>query len=377
MKHLRQYSEFCVLLESEVITKDKNKELDTLRNKLQSVGKDLDDDKADFQYVLVDKLLDADLDVDKLDVKKLKNVKFSSKSGGEGGKIIGESAGFTFWDGLIETLESFEVAQVISDIMGIDINKIKNALYTIKKIANWPFDLIKKFFFKVARFCGLNLETSKIVGISGLSLVVLICFVIGLTHFPSILSAFTLTFSAAGFLKFFWALVKFSASIKSIFIKFMKIQEEGLNKKLSAMDFLNLIEKSYLGGTKIDSDFSIKFDKWFEKIDKQKRIEMSQRFTTLIQVMQKLDPSTKSKKFKTDEGEKQSRTSQEKRFELIIKKITDKIDEDIKKTSGVKSWLGGSESEDLIKMKEVFIDLMSKISSKYNFNVSFKVNNKF
>ena len=370
MKHLKQYSEFCLLLESEVITKDKNKELDTLRNKLQSVGQDLDD--YDFQYALVDELLDVDLDVDKLDVKKFKNVQYAStlQSGGEGG-------GFTLIEGLIETLESFEVAQVISDLMGIDINKIKNALYTIKKMSNWPFDLIKKFFFKVARFFGLNLETSKIVGISGLALVVLICFVIGLTHFPSILSAFTLTFSAAAFLKFFWALVKFSASIKSIFIKVMKIQEEGLNKKLSAMDFLDLIEKSYLGATKIDSGFAIKFDKWFEKIDKQKRIEMSQRFTTLIQVMQKLDPRTKSKKFKTDEGEKQSRTSQEKRFELIIKKITDQIDEDIKKTSGVKSWLGGSESEGLIKMKEVFIDLMSKISSKYNFNVSFKVNNKF
>ena len=134
------------------------------------------------------------------------------------------------------------------------------------------------------------------------------------------------------------------------------------------MDFLNLIEKSYLGGTKIDSDFAIKFDKWFEKIDKQKRIEMSQRFTTLIQVMQKLDPRTTSKKFKTSEGEKQSKTSQEKRFELIIKKISEQIDEDIKKTSGVKPWFGGSESEGLIKMKEVFIDLMSKISSKYNFN---------
>lgn len=40
MKHLKQYSEFCLLLESEVITKDNNKELDILRNKLQSVGKD-------------------------------------------------------------------------------------------------------------------------------------------------------------------------------------------------------------------------------------------------------------------------------------------------------------------------------------------------
>jgi hypothetical protein len=366
MKHLKQYSEFCLLLESEVITKDNNKELDILRNKLQSVGKDLDDD--DFQYVLVDELLDVDLDVDKLDVKKFKNVQYAStlQSGGEGG-------GFTLIGGLIETLESFEVAQVISDIMGIDINKIKNALYTIKKIANWPFDLIKKFFFKVARFCGLNLETSKIVGISGLALVVLICFVIGLTHFPSIISAFTLTFTAAAFLKFFWALVKFSASIKSIFIKVMKIQEEGLNKKLSAMDFLDLIEKSYLGGNKIDSGFAIKFDKWFEKIDKQKRIGMSQRFTHLIQVMQKLDPRTKSKKYKTEEGGKQSKNWNEKRFEKIIKKITDKIDEDIKKTSGVKSWFGGSESEDLIKMKEVFIDLMNKISSKYNFNVRFNI----
>jgi hypothetical protein len=301
-------------------------------------------------------------------VKKLENIQVVRTYESAGGE------GFSSLTYFIETIESFEVAQVISDVIGIDVNKIKNALSTIKKIANYPFDLIKKFFFKVARFCGLNLETSKIVGISALAVLVLICFVIGITHFPSILSAFTLTFSAVGFLKLFWALVKFSASIKSIFIKVMKIQEEGLNKKLSPMDFLNLIEKSYLTGTKIDSGFAIKFEKWFEKIEKQKRAEMSQRFKDLIQVIQNLDPS-RSKKFKTAEGEKQSKTSKEKRFELIIKKIIQQMDEDIKKTSG--AWFGRSESKGLIKMKEVFIELMIKISSKYNFNVRFKASNKF
>ena len=211
-----------------------------MKKKIETTGKDIED--KDIQFDLLDKVLDADFDLTKVDVDDLKENSTYIKESVEGLGLA------------IEALESFEVGHVLSKVMGIDEKKVENALSMLKKFVDYPFDLVKKFFFKVARVCGLSIEASKISGYFGLSLLALICLVIGIVHFPSLLSGITLGFSAVGFIKLFWGLVKLSSSIYSIWTKVMKIKKEGKVESTSGADFLDKFEKVYksVTGNKID-----------------------------------------------------------------------------------------------------------------------------
>jgi hypothetical protein len=144
----------------------------------------------------------------------------------------------------LEVLESAEVLEQIAHALHVKLDIVKKAVAYLKKVFEFPFTVIKKFFYTIARFFGASIETASKWGIGGIAAVGIVCLIYGVSHFPGILASLSGTFGFIALAKLGYAFIKGAAGIKGLYDKFKAYKTEA-GKQYSTNDFLTSIEKAY------------------------------------------------------------------------------------------------------------------------------------
>lgn len=232
LSNIIQYTNTVLLLETESSAPP----VDDLVKKVANTGADIKDEEV--QLDILDKIIDSDFQPEKIDPKQITEYK----------KSLEEEAG-TLSVG-IEILETTEVIEKFAEILGVNVDTIKKAVAWVKKIFEWPSKIIKKFFFKIARFFGASIESAEKWGIGGLAVIATICLVYGIMHFPGLVSALAGGFGVMTLAKLGWALIKSAAGLKALWQKFKSYKKESDVKTYTTNDFLTSIEPKYKEITK-------------------------------------------------------------------------------------------------------------------------------
>ena len=266
LSNIIQYTNTVLLLETESSAPP----VDDLVKKVANTGADIKDEEV--QLDILDKIIDSDFQPEKIDPKQITEYK----------KSLEEEAG-TLSVG-IEILETTEVIEKFAEILGVNVDTIKKAVAWVKKIFEWPSKIIKKFFFKIARFFGASIESAEKWGIGGLAVIATICLVYGIMHFPGLVSALAGGFGIMSLAKLGWALIKSAAGLKALWQKFKSYKKESDVKTYTTNDFLTSIEPKYKEITKkkIPDNWVFTLKDYFSEIKDKKIQERASEFLKKI-----------------------------------------------------------------------------------------------
>lgn len=252
---LVELTDFFNLMEAEA---PDSGELNNLVKKVADAGANVKD--KNVQLDLLDKALDADFDFSKIDPKKI--TEYKQEINESGGGFIGSAIAY---------LEDAEGAEAVMHGLGTkNPGIISTILKWLKKLAEFPFKIIEKFFYRIARFFGAGIETASIAGTSGMVILTIICLAYAVMHFPTILASLSGGFGIIGLLKLGKALWNAASGIKSLFKKFKSFKRETSKSQMdfTSNDFLTAIEKQYKEKTGKKFSTSDVFDlrEWFDHI---------------------------------------------------------------------------------------------------------------
>lgn len=252
---LVELTDFFNLMEAEA---PDSGELNNLVKKVADTGANVKD--KNVQLDLLDKALDADFDLSKIDPKKITEYK----------QEINESGG-GFISSAITFLEDAEGAEAVMHGLGTkNPGIISTIIKWLKKLLEFPFKLIEKLFYKIARFFGAGIETASIVGTSGLVLITICCLAFAIMHFPGLLAGISGTFGIFGLLKLGKALWNSVSGIKNLFKKFKSFKKEASKSQMdfTTNDFLSNIEKQYKEktGKKFSTSDVYDLRDWFDHV---------------------------------------------------------------------------------------------------------------
>ena len=113
-----------------------DKAVDDLKQKAEKAGVDTDNEKV--QMDILNKMIDADFDLAKINVNQIKEYDENLEESG-GALATSVHAG-------VEILENAELIEKIAHLLHVDIQKVKNALKWVVKITSYPSRLIDKLF---------------------------------------------------------------------------------------------------------------------------------------------------------------------------------------------------------------------------------------
>lgn len=266
LSNIIQYTNAILLLETESSAPP----VDDLVKKVANTGADIKDEEV--QLDILDKIIDSDFQPEKIDPKQITEYK----------KSLEEEAG-TLSVG-IEILETTEVIEKFAEILGVNVDTIKKAVAWVKKIFGWPSKIIKKFFFKIARFFGASIESAEKWGIGGLAVIATICLIYGIMHFPGLVSGLAGSFGFMALAKLGWGLIKSAAGLKALWQKFKSYKKESDVKIYTTNDFLTSIEPKYKEITKkkIPDNWIFTLKDYFSEIKDKKIQERASEFLKKI-----------------------------------------------------------------------------------------------
>lgn len=170
-------------------------DLKTLSSELKADGEDITN--AEVQAAMLNALLDANGDLDQVDVNDVDAIKREIRESrghvlSEGGAVLGTL--HVASDILGNSALIHIIAESIHKITGQDVdeNKLKTRIQTItsriKNVAGFPARVIEKSFTWIAKQFGASEFTQKIAGLSGVLLSTIIMLAIAIYLFPSITS---------------------------------------------------------------------------------------------------------------------------------------------------------------------------------------------
>ena len=183
------------------------KETEDLEQELEKSG--MDADSEEVQAAMLNALIDADGDVEQLDVSDVESIAKDIKEArgaiiNEGGKIV------LVLEAIFGVLGNAALLNVIAEKVEkttgkkIDPNKLKtkidNLAERVKKYSGLPAVAMEKAFAWMAKKLGGGLFAQKIAGYAGTFIAVFLMFLFGLMHFPGLASIPFFIFSIAGLL---------------------------------------------------------------------------------------------------------------------------------------------------------------------------------
>lgn len=252
---LVELTEFFNLMEAEA---PDSGELNNLVKKVADAGTNIKD--KNVQLDLLDKALDADFDFSKIDPKKI--TEYKQEINESGGGVVASAIAY---------LEDSEGAEAVLHGLGTkDTSIISKILKWLKKLAEFPFKIIEKLFYKLARFFGAGIETASIVGTSGIVIVTIICLAYAAMHFPGMLATLSGGLGIFGLIKLGKALWNAASGIKSLLKKFKSFRKEKSKSQMdfTTNDFLTALEKQYKEktGKKFSTSDVFGLREWFDHI---------------------------------------------------------------------------------------------------------------
>ena len=267
----------CLLLENE------KQEVDNLEKKLKQDGKDLNDPKVAASAL--NQFIEKGFEIDKINPKAIKEIDLP----------ITESGGGTL-SLAIDALEKIEVLNVLAQKLGVSpkiLEKSKLILQKIGRIANFPFRLIEKAFYGIARMFGFKIENAKIAGIGGLTLLGIVLATVAAIHLPGLIAGLA---TAKGILLLFGGLSKLGAAAYSIVKNLFRGKKEQTDKFYTTSDFLADLEK--LTGKKIPTKVVYQFSDWIDTFkDNKDQMKIISNLLKSIKnkIANKQDPSSEIK----------------------------------------------------------------------------------
>lgn len=182
------------------------KQLADLTNALQADGEDITDEEV--QAAMLSALVDADGNLDDIDVSDVEAIKTEIK---EGRGYITESGSL-----IMQILEGINIAignaafihalaEGIHKITGVDVDekqlkaKLEKIFKKIKNVTGWPAEKMEQAFTWLAKKAGAGEQGQKIAGLSGTLITVIAMFALGIYLFPSITSGILIVLAIVGF----------------------------------------------------------------------------------------------------------------------------------------------------------------------------------
>lgn len=225
------------------------KKVDDFVEKVKSTGTDVEDKKT--QLDMFKNLIDSDFDIEKINPEQISEYDESiQESGGAVGHALHAA---------LDAIEGSEIVQQqIISRTGAEKSTLRKVFEWIKKVLMAVPNLIDKAFFKLARVLGISIEGSKVAGKIGLGLFAVVCGIVAVVTFPSLIAGVAATFGTIAFWKalaaLFWGLTKAASAIYNLWKKIKGIKTEVKDEKYTTNDFLTDVEplymKSFIGNGK-------------------------------------------------------------------------------------------------------------------------------
>lgn len=323
MKHLRPFGEFNLLLESDQKAIDQStKEVDDLLRELEKSGKDIKD--KEIQKDLIAKIIDSDFNIDEIDVEEIK----------ENNHPINESHGSI--GGLMHLIAEFidntELGENLAHKLNIKKEKIQWIFTIIKKIihgAVWILELVEKAIFKVCRFMGIGIETSKATSTATMAIIGITCFIFAIIHAGPEVA----TLAGIGLaIKLSVIMIKGWASIKSFYVRAKDVFHEAKRANYTINDFLDEIGPTVkkLGGKEFDTNTIFALDKWYDSLQ-NRRSDVEYYFKQIIKISNSEHANNPQQKHKV-----------ENYINNLMKKVDEKQKEVVEFFKGLKQLLIGN-----------------------------------
>lgn len=225
------------------------KKVDDFVEKVKSTGTDVENEKT--QLDMFKNLIDSDFDIEKINPEQISEYDESiQESGGAVGHALHAA---------LDAIEGSEIIQqqIISKT-GAEKSTLRKVFEWIKKVLMAVPNLIDKAFFKLARVLGISIEGSKVAGKIGLGLFAVVCGIVAVVTFPSLIAGVAATFGTIAFWKalaaLFWGLTKAASAIYNLWKKIKGVKVEVEDEKYTTNDFLTDVEplymKSFIGNGK-------------------------------------------------------------------------------------------------------------------------------
>jgi len=248
--------------------------VDNLVQKAEKAGADIEDEKV--QLDLLNKMIDTNFNLDKINPNQI----------AEYYEDLKEAAASSLKDGVKGITP--KLIEKIAKVLRVDVQKVKNALAWVKKIAGFTSNVVDKLFFTIARYLGADINSAKIAGRGGLALVSLVGIIFGLIHFPAVVATITGSLGLIGLAKLGYAMIKSISKIKTMWDEVKSAIFE--HSQYTTSDFLRDIEKKYMEtegsqGKKIPTNWAYELSDWYDSLDKQKQEIVSVRMKQLAQVI--------------------------------------------------------------------------------------------
>ena len=183
------------------------KETEDLEQELEKSG--MDADSEEVQAAMLNALVDADGDVEQLDVSDVESIAKDIKESrgsviNEGGKVVmvleaifGVLGNAALLNAIAEKVEKTTGKKIDPAKLKTKIDKVADR---VKNITGLPAVAMERVFAWMAKKLGGGIFAQKIAGYSGTFIAVLLMFLFGIMHFPGVASIPFFIFSIAGLL---------------------------------------------------------------------------------------------------------------------------------------------------------------------------------
>ena len=250
---------------------------------IEQAGGSLSDKET--QLALLDKFIDADFDMSKVNAKSVVQ---------DGGSVNAELTENTHTGGIehlvhqahtaIDNTEnSVKLLALINKYINKNITKesIKHGLHMIEKVLNFVPDLLSKAIYKIMRSFGSSLENAHIGSIGGPVIWIALMAGIAIVTFPSVVSGVFSAVTVAGVVKLLYSLWNIVNTIWSGFKKIVGGADEASDKVVTVVDFMDELEKNK--GISFEQSEITEVKEWYNHLDDKSKDSVTKIITQMVE----------------------------------------------------------------------------------------------
>jgi hypothetical protein len=257
--------------------------ISNIKTGIEQAGGSLGD--KDTQLALLDKFIDANFDMSKVNAQSViqdsgveKSSLTESHDAGGLGHLI-HQAHSTFDD----AENSVKLLALIHKYVSrkITVNSIKHGLHALEKILNFVPDLFSKAIYKIMRSFGSSLENAHIGSIGGPILWIALMAGIAIVTFPSVVSGVASGATVAGVITLLYKLWNIVSTLWTGFKRIVSANVESSDKVVSVVDLMDELEKSK--GIGFEHKEIIKLEEWYNHLDKKSKGSVTKIITQMVE----------------------------------------------------------------------------------------------
>lgn len=265
-----------------ILTESEIPGIDKIKKGVEQAGGNLND--KDTQLALLDKFIDADFDLSKVNPQAVIQATPQQEKITEGAE--GASELLHLIHKAHSLFDNSEDGARILDLVHKRVNsritkeQIKKGLEVLEKILNFIPNQFAKAIYKMLKSGGISLEVAKIGSVTGPIIWIALLAGFSVLMFPSISALIT---SVAGIITLLYKLWNIISTIWSGYKKIVAAKEEQSDTVITAVDYLDELEK--IKKIKIDYDEITEADEWYNDLSQDKKVSVNKIFKQAIEYL--------------------------------------------------------------------------------------------